>query len=125
MHLHNRNNSSPETANPRTLLTAQCLTFWALLHGVVIMLFMCLPPGVPLDVVGGTSQGAFMAALYAQGLGRTALQVKMLRSCLFRCRCYTAISRPQPCQRTPHTFHSCVQVCELFTPPANKRCYVA
>lgn len=31
--------------------------------------------GVPLDVVGGTSQGAFMAALYAQGLSRTALQV--------------------------------------------------
>ncbi|GIM01831.1 hypothetical protein Vretimale_6609, partial [Volvox reticuliferus] len=29
--------------------------------------------GVPLDAVGGTSQGAFMAALYAQGLGRAAL----------------------------------------------------
>ncbi|GIL50015.1 hypothetical protein Vafri_6357, partial [Volvox africanus] len=29
--------------------------------------------GVPLDAVGGTSQGAFMAALYAQGLGREAL----------------------------------------------------
>ena len=25
--------------------------------------------GVPIDVVGGTSQGAFMAALFAQGLG--------------------------------------------------------
>lgn len=31
--------------------------------------------GVAVDVVGGTSQGAFMAGLYAQGLGREALQV--------------------------------------------------
>ena len=31
--------------------------------------------GVPVDVVGGTSQGAFMAALYAQGLTREQLQV--------------------------------------------------
>lgn len=32
--------------------------------------------GVPVDVVGGTSQGAFMAALYAQGLARENLQVR-------------------------------------------------
>ncbi len=30
--------------------------------------------GVAVDVVGGTSQGAFMAGLYAQGLGRERLQ---------------------------------------------------
>ncbi|GLC44977.1 hypothetical protein PLESTB_001747900 [Pleodorina starrii] len=33
--------------------------------------------GVPLDAVGGTSQGAFMAALYAQGLGREALNLSV------------------------------------------------
>ena len=32
--------------------------------------------GVPVDVIGGTSQGAFMAALYAQGLAREQLQVR-------------------------------------------------
>lgn len=36
--------------------------------------------GVPVDVVGGTSQGAFMAGLHAQGLARDALQV-----CAWRC----------------------------------------
>eukprot|EP00798_Chlamydomonas_sp_ICE-L_P019927 gene19927-26631_t len=33
--------------------------------------------GVPIDVVGGTSQGAFMAALYAQGLSRDQLQARV------------------------------------------------
>jgi predicted acylesterase/phospholipase RssA len=33
--------------------------------------------GVAVDVVGGTSQGAFMAGLYAQGLGREQLQVRL------------------------------------------------
>lgn len=44
--------------------------------------------GVPVDVVGGTSQGAFMAALYAQGLTREQL--------LTRVRSYaTAMSSPR------------------------------
>jgi Patatin-like phospholipase len=33
--------------------------------------------GIPIDVVGGTSQGAFMAALYAQGLGREQLLARV------------------------------------------------
>jgi lysophospholipid hydrolase len=32
--------------------------------------------GVPVDLVGGTSQGAFMAGLYAQDLGRVEMQVR-------------------------------------------------
>lgn len=32
---------------------------------------------MPVDVVGGTSQGAFMAGLYAQGLTREQLQLKV------------------------------------------------
>lgn len=39
--------------------------------------------GIPVDVVGGTSQGAFMAGLYAQGLDRNLLRVRRERtSCL-------------------------------------------
>jgi hypothetical protein len=41
--------------------------------------------GVPVDVIGGTSQGAFMAALYAQGLSREQLQVG--GSCSTTCYC--------------------------------------
>lgn len=33
--------------------------------------------GVPIDVVGGTSQGAFMAALYAQGLSPDELKARV------------------------------------------------
>jgi lysophospholipid hydrolase len=33
--------------------------------------------GVPIDVVGGTSQGAFMAALYAQGLSSDQLKERV------------------------------------------------
>ncbi len=39
------------------------------------VLFALEDAGVPVDVIGGTSQGAFMAALYAQGLDREAMQV--------------------------------------------------
>jgi hypothetical protein len=33
--------------------------------------------GTPVDVIGGTSQGAFMAALYAQGLDKDELQKRV------------------------------------------------
>lgn len=42
--------------------------------GVLCALEDC---GVAIDCIGGTSQGAFMAALYAQGLSREQLQSKV------------------------------------------------